>query len=48
MRETEDPLLHGPVAAPEGAELNRPDQVSPAEPAGANVVDPAGAAHGAT
>jgi N-sulfoglucosamine sulfohydrolase len=34
MRETEDPLLDGPVPAPPGAELNDPDQVSPAEPAG--------------
>jgi N-sulfoglucosamine sulfohydrolase len=32
MRETEDPLLDGPVSAPPGAELNDPDQVSPDEP----------------
>jgi N-sulfoglucosamine sulfohydrolase len=32
MRETADPLLDGPVPAPPGAELNSPDQVSPAEP----------------
>jgi len=45
MRETEDPLLDGPVPAPEGAELNSPDQVSPAEPAGGHVLDPAGSVH---
>jgi N-sulfoglucosamine sulfohydrolase len=45
MRATEDPLLDGPVPAPEGAELNRPDQVSPAEPVGAHVLDPAGSVH---
>ena len=32
MSETNDPLLDGPVAAPAGAELNDPDQVSPSEP----------------
>jgi N-sulfoglucosamine sulfohydrolase len=32
MHETDDPLLHGPVAPPPGAEVNTPDQVSPAEP----------------
>jgi arylsulfatase A-like enzyme len=32
MRETGDPLLHGPVAAPEGAVVNAPTDVSPAEP----------------
>ncbi len=32
MRETEDPLLDGPVPAPPGAELNDPDQLSPNEP----------------
>ena len=32
MRETEDPLLDGPVPAPEGAEINTPDQLSPADP----------------
>ena len=31
MRETDDPLLHGPVPAPVGAELNNPDQLSPGE-----------------
>ena len=38
MRETEDPLLEGPVPAPPGAELNDPDQVSPAEPTRAAAV----------
>ena len=32
MRETNDPLIHGPVAAPEGAELNTPEQLSPSCP----------------
>jgi arylsulfatase A-like enzyme len=32
MVETEDPLLDGDVPAPEGAELNDPDGLSPAEP----------------
>jgi N-sulfoglucosamine sulfohydrolase len=32
MRETEDPLLDGPVPAPEGAEVNGRDQLSPADP----------------
>ena len=32
MAETDDPILHGPVAAPPGAELNMPDQRSPSEP----------------
>lgn len=32
MRETDDPLLHGRVAAPEGARVNDPDGVSPTEP----------------
>jgi arylsulfatase A-like enzyme len=32
MRETDDPLLHGPVQPPPGVELNLPDQVSPNEP----------------
>jgi N-sulfoglucosamine sulfohydrolase len=32
MLGTEDPLLHGPIAAPPGAELNDPDQVSPSYP----------------
>jgi hypothetical protein len=45
MRETQDPLLNGPVAAPEGAEVNSPDQISPAEPVGEHVLDPAGSVH---
>ena len=45
MRETEDPLLDGPVPAPEGAEINGPDQISPAEPVGEHVLDPAGSVH---
>jgi N-sulfoglucosamine sulfohydrolase len=45
MRETEDPLLDGPVPAPEGAEVNSPDQISPAEPVGEHVLDPAGSVH---
>jgi len=45
MRETEDPLLDGPVPAPEGAEINSPDQISPAEPVGEHVLDPAGSVH---
>ena len=32
MRETDDPLLDGPVAPPPGAEFNDPDQLSAAEP----------------
>jgi hypothetical protein len=32
MIETEDPLLDGPVPAPEGAELNGRDQLSPTDP----------------
>jgi N-sulfoglucosamine sulfohydrolase len=32
MRETGDPLLHGPVAPPPGARINLPDQRSPLEP----------------
>jgi arylsulfatase A-like enzyme len=32
MRETGDPLLDGAVAPPPGAEINTPDQRSPAEP----------------
>jgi N-sulfoglucosamine sulfohydrolase len=31
MRDTDDPLLDGPVAPPPGAEINTPDQRSPAE-----------------
>ena len=32
IRDTGDPLLHGPVAAPPGAELNLPDQRAPSDP----------------
>ncbi len=32
MQDTDDPLLHGPVEPEPGVEINRPDQVSPAEP----------------
>ncbi|HYZ86262.1 MAG TPA: sulfatase [Bryobacteraceae bacterium] len=32
MRQTEDPLLHGPVKAPKGAVVNDPDGTSPQEP----------------
>ena len=32
MRDTNDPLLRGPVPAPPGAELNDPDQVSASDP----------------
>jgi N-sulfoglucosamine sulfohydrolase len=32
MYDTNDPLLHGPVPAPHGAELNDPDQMSPSYP----------------
>jgi arylsulfatase A-like enzyme len=32
MRESDDPLLDGPVPAPEGTRLNRQDQVSAEEP----------------
>jgi N-sulfoglucosamine sulfohydrolase len=32
MRETDDPLLEGPVMPPEGAMINQPDQVSPDDP----------------
>ncbi len=32
MYNTNDPLLHGPVPAPPGAELNDPDQMSPSYP----------------
>ena len=36
MEETGDPLLEGPVPAPEGAEVNDPDSVSAAEAAGSD------------
>jgi arylsulfatase A-like enzyme len=32
MRETEDPLLDGPIPAPKGAEVNGRDQLSPTDP----------------
>jgi N-sulfoglucosamine sulfohydrolase len=32
MRETDDPLLQGPVVPPPGVELNLPDQRSPSDP----------------
>ena len=32
MISTDDPLLHGPVLAPAGAELNDPGQISPGDP----------------
>jgi N-sulfoglucosamine sulfohydrolase len=32
MRDTDDPLLHGPVAPPPGAEINDPDQQSADDP----------------
>ncbi len=32
MQRTDDPLLHGPVPAPSGAQLNDPDGLSPQEP----------------
>ena len=32
MRDTDDPLLHGPVSAPPGAVANDPDGVSPRDP----------------
>ena len=32
MRETDDPLNDGPVPAPDGARLNRQDQLSAEEP----------------
>ena len=32
MRATDDPLLHGPVPAPNGAELNDPEQMSSTYP----------------
>jgi N-sulfoglucosamine sulfohydrolase len=38
MRETNDPLLDGPVPPPAGAEYNLPDQLSAAEPT--HIFDP--------
>ena len=32
MYTTDDPLLHGPVPAPNGAELNDPEHMSPSYP----------------
>jgi arylsulfatase A-like enzyme len=32
MRETDDPLLAGPIAPPPGVEVNTPDQASPLDP----------------
>jgi arylsulfatase A-like enzyme len=32
MHETDDPLLKGPIPAPEGARVNDPDGLSPREP----------------
>jgi N-sulfoglucosamine sulfohydrolase len=43
MRETDDPLLGGPVAAPPGAVVNEPWQVSPDDPAQVVAGDPTGA-----
>jgi hypothetical protein len=31
MRETDDPLLHGDVVPPPGAEVTDPDAISPAD-----------------
>ena len=33
MKDTEDPLLDGPVPAPSGSKINDPDGISPGEPA---------------
>jgi arylsulfatase A-like enzyme len=43
MRDTEDPLLDGPVEPPPGAEVNEQWQVSPVEPTHTVTVDPTGA-----
>jgi N-sulfoglucosamine sulfohydrolase len=43
MRETDDPLLDGPVAPPAGATVNEPWQASPDEPLHAVTADPTGA-----
>ncbi|HEY0280110.1 MAG TPA: hypothetical protein VGC32_17745, partial [Solirubrobacterales bacterium] len=43
MRDTEDPLLDGPVHAPPGAEVNEQWQVSPDEPTRTVTADPTGA-----
>ena len=44
MRETDDPLLEGPVAPPPGATVNEQWQVSPADPVRVVTEDPTGAA----
>jgi arylsulfatase A-like enzyme len=44
MRETEDPLLDGPVAPPSGAIVNEQWQVSPEDPPRALTADPTAAA----
>jgi arylsulfatase A-like enzyme len=43
MRDTDDPLLKGPVEPPPGAEVNEPWQVSPDEPTRAVTPDPTAA-----
>jgi arylsulfatase A-like enzyme len=43
MRDTDDPLLDGPVYPPVGAEVNEPWQVSPDEPTRTVTGDPTGA-----
>ena len=43
MRETEDPLLDGPIEPPPGALVNEPWQVSPDDPARALTGDPTAA-----
>ena len=43
MRETDDPLLDGPVAPPPGAEVNEQWQVSPDEPTRVVTADPTAA-----
>lgn len=44
MRETEDPLLEGPVAPPPGAQVNEQWQLSPDEPPRVIAADPTAAA----
>jgi N-sulfoglucosamine sulfohydrolase len=44
MRETDDPLLEGPVAPPPGAVVNEQWQLSPDDPPRAVTADPTGAA----
>ncbi|HEX4305811.1 MAG TPA: sulfatase [Solirubrobacterales bacterium] len=43
MRDTDDPLLEGPVPAPPGAEVNEPWQISPDEPTRTVTADPTAA-----